>query len=251
VADNSPHGLRRSISALEAEFHKLLREAPWRNNTQTLYPQDQPQQKGNGRVRQVPVDRPSPQNSKEAKASDNKSFPWWRIVEGIGIAAAVVVAVINACQWSDANKNFRIDERAWIGLSKVLLNIPYSAEHIGITPLLINTGKTPGYCEGVNVTITSTGSPNQVILSKSLPCSVMSPGGIFPLEISEPDRSVPTDEFDRLTSRRISHEFRVTIRYRDAFGTDGLTKLCFALTGKQEDYTENQPFPSCDPTDMR
>jgi len=120
--DNSPKGLRRSITALETEFHKLLRDAPWKHGKQPQSPQSQTQEKSDRCPGEIAVIPPSPQDTGSTTGAKKNSIPWWRIVEGIGILAAGVVAVVNGLQWRDANRNFRIDQRPWIRIETALIN---------------------------------------------------------------------------------------------------------------------------------
>ena len=63
----------------------------------------------------------------------------------MGIAAGIIYAAVTVLQWRDLRRNFRVDERAWVGPlstaiasedtpdgSGVIFEIPYT-----------NTGKTP------------------------------------------------------------------------------------------------------------
>src|ERR1700760_3323212 len=61
---------------------------------------------------------PIPKSHKEPSDTKRKAKPWWKkswkCVQAVGTGAAVFVAGINACQWHDANKNFALDQRAWL-----------------------------------------------------------------------------------------------------------------------------------------
>lgn len=145
--DNSPKGLRHSITALEAEFHKFLRDAPWQNIKQAPGPQTQSQEKSRSGPGEVVVISPPPQDTGSTTDTKKKSFPWWRIFEGAGILAAVVVAGVNLFQWRDLRHNFAIDERPWVGIAGVetengtVAGDKFSFESVSLK--LTNSGKTP------------------------------------------------------------------------------------------------------------
>jgi len=63
----------------------------------------------------------------------------WRILEGLGIAAAIAYAIITFCQWQDLRHNFAIDERAWIK-AKVLWPVQMTDDRIPVQ--VINVGKS-------------------------------------------------------------------------------------------------------------
>ena len=108
-------------------------------------------------VRHPGLTVPSPRNRANPKTAGDYKWPRWRIVEGIGITAAVIVAVANSCQWRDANRNFRVDQRPWIKVELIpsepeghqtdvtvatgsLLVIPIRVKNIGKTPANEVTG---------------------------------------------------------------------------------------------------------------
>src|SRR5260370_5659137 len=58
---------------------------------------------------------PAPKNRNEPCQCRYEPTPrWWRIVEGVGVAAVVFYAVVTYFMWRDSHHNFVIDERAWL-----------------------------------------------------------------------------------------------------------------------------------------
>ena len=67
--------------------------------------------------------------------------PWKR---GLGIAvgfAGIAYAIVTYYQWRDAGNNFKIDQRAWVG---VRFEIPREIANTSAIPIdLVNVGKSP------------------------------------------------------------------------------------------------------------
>jgi hypothetical protein len=65
---------------------------------------------------------PGPEQANGAKNKWYKTAFWWivrviwnfKFLEGVGILAVIVYAVLTYLQWKDLSHNFRIDERAWL-----------------------------------------------------------------------------------------------------------------------------------------
>jgi hypothetical protein len=169
------------------------------------------------------------------------------INDAVGKLDAQATAATNSIKATQ--EAMRLDQRAWVGISQVHLNTPYSAEHIGITVDLLNSGKTPATITAIDLLVTSahtTEERGQTIIERHLTSSVMAvaPGAPTPFTINEP-RGVGDIFFGDLQSRTIQHHFKADIHYRDAFGRKRSTTFCLIVTGKSGDMSEGHPFPNC------
>ncbi len=69
---------------------------------------------------------------------------WKTLLEIIAIPFAIAYAVVTYCQWQDLKDNFKVDERAWLGVKDVTLTLPLQVGHtVDISINTFNTGKTP------------------------------------------------------------------------------------------------------------
>jgi hypothetical protein len=69
---------------------------------------------------------------------------WKQILKYVAIASGVVVAVVTFFQWKDAHHNFKVDERAWIGVTTAPNYTTDANGKIIVLAQLQNFGKTPG-----------------------------------------------------------------------------------------------------------
>src|ERR1700693_1412052 len=67
---------------------------------------------------------------------------WWRVIEGIGIAAVVFYAFVTWCMWRDSHANFIADERAWVSVPFPAA-FPLNGTSVPVATQLVNSGKTP------------------------------------------------------------------------------------------------------------
>ena len=83
----------------------------------------------------------------ERKANDDRHYRVQnslRWATWLAFSAATVYAGISYMQWSDANRNFKIDERAWIAVH--FPSTPFAVElgkMVDVPFVVANTGKTP------------------------------------------------------------------------------------------------------------
>jgi hypothetical protein len=169
-------------------------------------------------------------------------------VEGVGIFAAVVVAITNSCQWRDANRNFRLDQRAWVHTyidSKAPeLRVPVAVGvPIVIPVVLTNSGKTPafGVHGSVIVSLLRAGDVPEFIYSPGHPrmnigVESMYPGtnsDPIPATILESGRSEPSQVLISESQREgialgtLDLFVHGTIEYRDIFNTRHWVTFCY------------------------
>jgi hypothetical protein len=67
---------------------------------------------------------------------------WWRVVEGLGVAAALFYAGITWFMWRDSHHGFRTDERAWVSVPAPA-SYPLNGASIPVVTQIVNSGKTP------------------------------------------------------------------------------------------------------------
>lgn len=112
---------------------------------------------------------PAPNNANKANTADTKPIPWWaswknwkEVLEGIGIVAAILYALVTYLQWKDLRNNFIADERSWIKLGYTWPPLR-SNQPAMINGELINIGKSPItflYAEGVFDIVRSENPPS-------------------------------------------------------------------------------------------
>lgn len=150
-------------------------------------------------------------------------------------------------QLTEMQRQMQLDERAWISIDGPRLMTPYSAEHIGIQVSVKNTGKTPGYIEGIDVSVMEIfqGRTNTVNLyEKHLGGLTCGPGGSYPLRINQP-LDIGENLFSVLTNCEMEVCFSIKIRYRDVFNLVRHTDDSLMVTGPATSYEAGQVFPSC------
>jgi hypothetical protein len=117
--DNTAKGFaQKIISQLEHILSALEIDRPRKNNPPPVGDVGQPQQKNkttDGIVTSLPKVDPAPPHSDAPDNKWNKTLKGWKpTLECFGIIFAIAYAFITYCQWRDANRNFRLDERAWV-----------------------------------------------------------------------------------------------------------------------------------------
>ena len=68
---------------------------------------------------------------------------WKQILKYAAIGSGVVVAVVTFFQWKDAHHNFKVDERAWLGVTTAPNYTTDPNGKIIVLAQLQNFGKTP------------------------------------------------------------------------------------------------------------
>lgn len=153
------HSLKTQVERNAAEFHKLLRDAPWKQYDAGVERQHAAADKCDSTPRQPSPVAPAPKDSKKTQKSANSATPrrpfgkrvgrWIKRIflkkdglERLGIAAGILYAAVTLIQWRDLRHNFKVDQRAWIGITR----IDASLDPDKPTNLLVhvsNSGKTP------------------------------------------------------------------------------------------------------------
>ena len=105
----------RDRCAHASKIGHLLSIGPPRDKREaTIGPSNYSEEEPPQTPRHVPVIAPTPKKKTQTTESDSGHFPWWRLVEGLGVAGVVIAAGANVLLWHDANRNFMVDERPWI-----------------------------------------------------------------------------------------------------------------------------------------
>jgi hypothetical protein len=166
---------------------------------------------------------------------------WWRIVEGLGVVAAIVYAAITWIMWRDSHTNFTSGERAWISVL-VPTSYPLNGTSIPVVTQITNSGKTPARDVEWDVVATifnkgedpalgdfSVGHPHNHVVA-----GVVFPNAPVPLALTVvhygPDSAEPIVPDDTLRqdiangNRFIIFYGRVT--YYDVFGKLHWTQFC-------------------------
>jgi hypothetical protein len=68
---------------------------------------------------------------------------WKQVLKYAAIGSGVVVAVFSVFQWKDAHHNFRVDERAWLGVTTAPNYTTDTNGKLVVLAELQNFGKTP------------------------------------------------------------------------------------------------------------
>src|SRR5438445_3423263 len=109
--------LAQRLADLEKTVHALP-NAPGQQNQTTDRPEHNADHEGDATIRQPPL---KPQVKTAPKQTGKPSDPWHKTLQGwkavlevIAIPFALGYAVVTYCQWRDMQRNFLIDERAWV-----------------------------------------------------------------------------------------------------------------------------------------
>jgi hypothetical protein len=239
--DNSPKAIARRLAKLDEEFRAFLRDAPWKHDSQPPHPEDKPQQEHDGGPRKVEIVPPSPKDASHANHTDTKtkSFPWWRITEGVGILAAVVVAGVNVFQWRDAQKNFKADERAWIGFRIANIVRVEPRQVMEFEVVVTNTGRTPGHIDKGTTTMAMRTKSEDIYQFGSSPLDydtslltgeisqiMLFPQGETRMPAISP-HPLTDSEAAALDTGNARLRLSGTIHYTDIFGGHHTTDYCF------------------------
>jgi hypothetical protein len=172
-------------------------------------------------------------------------------ITGIAAVAAILSVLGLICSLYQSRRSLEIDQRAWVGVKGVHLNVPYSAQHLGITVDLANSGKTPAQINSIHVTVVSSDKPDTLIFEKHLGEGMtVAPTATSPLSINE-SSPISDATFERLQAHQVQHLFRGVVTYRDIWNNPGKTDFCIVLSGTQEDLSPGNPFPRCEPNIMK
>jgi hypothetical protein len=156
------------------------------------------------------------------------------LVQVAAVLAASIYAVIAYRQWHDSGHNFRVDQRAWLGVSQMSLNEMHAPDPVTAMVTVTNFGKTPAL--HVKIIYTIHPSDTQVDISeysqhsvekldsKPLSQSVLFPNAnmmLFP-SILNPDET-------GIEAVKTGHKFIYifgTIEYGDIFKETHSTHFC-------------------------
>jgi hypothetical protein len=247
--DNSPNALRRSIAALEAEFHKLLRDAPWKQNTAGVSPQDAADEKGDGAPRKgaflaMPDIPPTPTDTPQPKQPWYKTFDGWKpklesakvILEVAAIPFAIAYAVITFYQWQDLQKNFEADQRSWL---RVLSDInPQTIKGNAVGLHFKNFGKVVAESIVIDAVVEVVNSDSAPRLKVEPPLTRAYSGFLFPGDEPAAASPVPihpspqgnlpitAPEIDNLTKGKTYLAIYGVATYRDHFRKHW-TRFCY------------------------
>jgi hypothetical protein len=156
---------------------------------------------------------------------------WKRWLEAGALGAAILYSIVTAIQWSDFRHNFKIDERAWIGIKTIDLSEPSAGEALRCEIKMVNSGKTfalditgPGFLQtsriGLQDAIASAHVSNRIPYTHVLFPSI--------------DENMPFKTDSPLTAEQASSVSLGTLQvyvfgdiyYRDIFGDRHVTHYC-------------------------
>src|SRR5260370_16346070 len=119
---------------------------PRQDDNKTIGPQNasgKESPKMSDRARAPPKINPPPECQDKSCSCRYEPTPWYvRALEVIALLSGISYAIVTYCMWRDSNRNFGIDERAWVQHSAFFPNM--GAEKIPLESDIQfqNTGKT-------------------------------------------------------------------------------------------------------------
>ena len=221
-------------------------DAPGKNGQQGGRPKNGSPQEGEEAPGQAPIVSPSPTQSNDAQKSEDKTVPWWKrtnwkvALEVVGIFFAIGYAIVTYLQWRDSNRNFLIEERAWLTISTI--HTPEFKDGRALQQvaqvLIANTGKTPARNATIDCAMRIMQSaepadlrypePHQNIFS-----AIIIPNGSFTLDVPKAgtiDSTQPIPISDREVDDLISgRRYLITYcrgTFNDFFGKPHWVKTC-------------------------
>lgn len=202
----------------------------------------------------------------ESWKNENKRREWWKIgIEAATLVAVVTYAFIAAIQAMQmrkateasqksatsatraidlAERQFRLDQRAWLTIQKItLLREPGATDNLTVLVSLINTGKTPATFTTKDYTVISTGNDEpplpkwedianagnpRIIVPGDISVSIEAGRGMFDPMVFRSDvfRTGRNPDIARYRAGggRLYVYFRID--YTDFFGTNHYTEVC-------------------------
>jgi hypothetical protein len=138
---------RRLVGLLEDIRNLLTHQAPPRQECRKSNDekQDTKEKDGTTDAHVTATPKPTPPIKHAAESDDHwyKRFPWWKCWEGLGILSVIAYAVITYWLWSDANTNFKTDQRAWVGFTHLEIPQDMGIGSFRAVLTMENRGKTP------------------------------------------------------------------------------------------------------------
>jgi hypothetical protein len=189
---------------------------------------------------------------------------WWRIVEGLGAFAVIAYAVITGWMWHDSNRNFTVNERAWVGPSDVMQlyivtdDAPgtqafadYSIKNFGHGPALKVNSKGrfiqfidgPGQEEAAHAELDKTAQTvcaDTLAATSSLGMTVF-PDQVFAM-VQTPVASGSDIVFTKGARNVKQLWFIGCVTYRDQFGTSHWSRFCFTVSDEKT-ITPSEKLP--------
>jgi hypothetical protein len=233
---------RRAIQSKKKAVTPPTIDASRQNGAEATGSQSNVTTSAAGGFREVPTAKArTPKATREAAVGAGASKGWWkrwkpskRIIGTAGVIAGIGYAVITYCQWRDVRNNFLLDQRAWLGITRIDANLDPSKP----TNILIhvsNSGKTMARRARSNhiVECLPRGAPPQFLDAegKTASSTVIAPGSerVFThvnICSSKTDgEEEPARVRDVLTGALDLYVYG-TIWYEDIFGTGHWTTFC-------------------------
>jgi hypothetical protein len=263
--------LESRIKHLEVAVAKLRKELdgflkplsagkPRQQNDAGIEPGETADQKGNAAPGEAPIApevSPPPVHSTQTQKSRYKTLEWWKPrLELIGIFFAIGYAVVTFFQWRDTNRNFRVDERAWVAPFRECIEPPSGVpdpetgcasvgkddQQVILKVLFKNTGKS--FAVNYQVVI----NPPALDLDATVP-----PFQRGPVAILAPDQinhvtlpAEPRSWFERVGTNPIY--IRGKIWYDDVFGYHHWTEFCYVhiANSMQPGFATCDKYNDCD-----
>jgi hypothetical protein len=251
---NSPKELRGAIDAVAKQFrslenlvqrhasdlHKLLRDAPWKQNKTSIAPQNTSEGKSDGAIREdifipPPNVPPSPCNPPQPEYPWYKTFQGWKpkldaakiILEVVAIPFAIAYAVVTALQWRDLRHNFATDERAWVKVGEI--KFPIVNREVLAYTTISSIGKSPAFDAIVTSVLEILPSKQSPTFSLSGSNRTYFGGVMFPGEKAEnipiAKESITQPQVDSFAAGDSYYVAFGKITYRDQFGKHW-TRFC-------------------------
>jgi hypothetical protein len=186
--------------------------------------------------------QPAPKHPDEPCQCRYPSSPsWWRVVEGIGVAAVVFYSFVTWWMWRDSHKNFVVDERAWLTVPAPTA-FPLNGTFIPALTQIVNSGKTPARAVEIDVIATVLNKGEEPTLgdfSVGHPHNHVYTGAVFPgapIPMTAPvvhygpamaENIVPDDALRQdIANGKRYIIFYGRITYYDVFGIQHWTQFC-------------------------
>jgi hypothetical protein len=158
---------------------------------------------------------------------------WWRVFEGVGIAAGILYASVSYLQWRDLRHNFEIEQRAWISVHMSDPNV-YGDVSASAALTMTNVGKSPALGIAAHMlfeVVDRHNGPSLVLPRTAYVSRLLFPTDTFPVTITPRDpktgegRKLTPTEFANLVKGNSYMAIFGQITYTDQFGMHW-TRFC-------------------------
>ncbi len=220
--------LRNHVTKIDANFETLRQQ--YATTEQKKSPDNE-----NNPTPSVTLVESTPNDAQNSKTGADKSNPWLTGLQVVGIFAGVVVAIASVAQWCQLGQNFRIDQRAWVGVPDGRVTQFEAGKPVNVELYVVNSGKTPAI--GVHSKHSLNGAvgdnlPEFIFGSTKGPDSLVSipPQGKITILFHPPDSdALSSPAMDAIKSGANGAYAYGTIWYEDVFGKSHQTDFCMRI----------------------